>query len=141
MRYRAGVGGLLVALLAACQADVAGPQANVLLGEFGATDVRTELWATHTGIELDDGCMYFVSSEPALLATDASFEVDGRYQGSGRVIGTSPARLAGRVTSGNGASTVTLTLTLLDVRPPAMQAPLVLTRNTHYTGDPFPCPA
>ena len=139
MRYRAGVCGALVAVLAACQTDATGPQANVLLGAFGASDVRTELWATHTGIELDDGCAYFASSEQAVVASDGRFQVDGRYHGSGLITHTSPARLAGH-TTGGPLATVTLTLTLLDVRPPAVQPTVALTRNTHYTGEPFPCP-
>lgn len=141
MGYRTVSLGALAILVAACQADGLGPEPNVLLGAFGAAEVRTELWATHMGIELDDACTYFSSSEPAVIGPDGSFAVDGRYHGNWPVVGTTPARLAGQLKRTPATSTVALTLTLLDARPPAVQPTLVLTRNLHYTGEPFPCPA
>jgi hypothetical protein len=128
-------------MLAACQRDVAGPETYLLVGAFGATDQRAELWANHAGIELNDFCTYFVSSEPPVLAPDRSFQVDGRYYGSGPFYDASRARLVGRITSNTLPTVVTVTLTLLDVRPPAAQPALTLTENTHYAGAPFPCPA
>ena len=129
----------LVCLGAACTDGPAGPDVDVLIGQFGATDVTMELLATHAGVEITFGCGdYFASDEPAVLDDQAAFAVEGRFHY--RHTGDSDAgTLSGFATSGVDGLAVTFTFgeggTAAD--------PIVVTlrRGERYTGLPLPCPA
>ena len=110
--------GLASALLAigGCGDNVAGPSDNVLVGQFGRSDLPTELLATRAGVELDQICgSYFVSGQPAVLGADGTFRVHGRYHHGGliNIPGTEGATLTGTA-SFAGSASVTITLTFDD---------------------------
>ena len=128
----------LVAFGTGCSEGPAGPDDDVLIGQFGATDVTMELLATHAGVEITFGCGdYFASDDPAVLDDEAAFAVNGRFHY--RHTGHSDAgTLSGFVSSGVHGRSVTFTFgeggTAAD--------PFVVTlrRGERYTGLPLPCP-
>ena len=139
-RIRAIVAAVLFA--AACSSDgPAGPDGPVLTGQFGSADEAVELLATRAGVELDDECgSYFVSETPLAPAADGSFRVRGRV-GSPFSVGTGSATLSGQATYGASGTTLVLTVTIDDARPPAVWLSVTLARGTHYSGPTIYCPA
>ena len=144
MNFRARCLFLAFALgLAACGDGPAGPDDDVLVGQFGDADTPIQLLATHAGVTLDLGCgAFFVSEEPALLDADRSFGVEGSYRPGGFVVGGElDATVSGRVERVSMVDVVTATL-LIEGGGPVID-PLVvsLRRGQRYEGEPLPCPA
>jgi hypothetical protein len=128
----------LTGLGTACRDGPAGPDEDVLIGQFGASDLTMELLATHVGVEITFGCGdYFASDEAALLDDEATFAVEGRFHY--RHTGDSDAgTLSGFVTSGVGQS---VTFTFGEGGTAADPIVVTLRRGERYTGLPLPCPA
>jgi hypothetical protein len=129
--------------LAACGEGPAGPDDDVLVGQFGDADTPVELLATHAGVTLDLGCgAFFISEEPARLDADRGFSVEGSYRPGGFVVGGDlDATVSGRVERVSMVDVVTATL-LIEGGGPVID-PLVvsLRRGQDYEGEPLPCPA
>ncbi len=131
----------LIGLGAACSDGPAGPEENVLVGQFGAADLTIELLATHAGLEIAFGCGdYFVSDDAAILDDEGRFSVSGefRYRAPGE--GHSErGRVSGFHSIGPGGESVTVTFG----EGGATVDPLVVTlrRGERYEGLPLPCPA
>lgn len=138
-RARIGLLVVLVGLGTACDDGPAGPDDQVVIGQFGAADLTMELLATHAGVEISFGCGdYFASDEAAVLDDEERFEVDGRfhYRGPGTSDG---GTVSGFLTRGVGGESVTLTFG----EGGSTVDPLVVTlrRGERYSGLPLPCPA
>ncbi|MGE5927889.1 MAG: hypothetical protein ACM357_11085 [Gemmatimonadota bacterium] len=138
---RALVTAALLGLGAGCSGGPAGPDENVLVGQFGASDLTMELLATHAGLDIALGCGdYFVSDEPAILDEEGRFSVAGdfRYRAPGEGH-SEPGRVSGFHSIGIGGESVTLTFG----EGGATVDPLVVTlrRGERYEGLPLPCPA
>lgn len=130
---------VLVAIGTGCNDGPAGPDEDVLIGQFGATDLTMELLATHAGVEITFGCgAYFASDDPAVLDDEATFAVDGRFHYR-HTDDSDAGTLSGFVTSGVDGLSVTFTFG----ESGTASDPIVVTlrRGERYTGLPLPCPA
>ena len=119
----------------------AGPDEDVLTGQFGAVDVTMELLATHAGLEISLGCGdYFVSDRAAELDDDGRFAVDGEFHYRAPPPGRSvEGSISGFLAPGLAGGSVTLTFG----EGGSAVDPLVVTlrRGEHYEGLPLLCPA
>jgi hypothetical protein len=118
-----------------CSDSVAAPEAEVLLGQYGSSAWAVELLATRAGVELHSACgQSFVATRPAVLGSDGSFLLRGRwYQPSGR-LGEMDATLKGTVAGDE------VQVTLSAARPGAVPAePLTLRRGESYEAEALPC--
>ena len=133
---------LAVLALAGCSDGPAGPEDDVLLGQFGIADQPTELLATHSGVDVDFGCAsFFVSDEPALLDAAGNFSVEGEFRFAGAFVGgPADATLSGRLDREPLIDTVTITF-LIDGNGTLDPLVLTLRRGERYEGLPLPCPA
>jgi hypothetical protein len=129
--------------LSGCGGGPAGPEDQVLVGQFGAADVTIELLATRAGVELVSVCGdYFISDDAALLDESRTFEVAGTYHYTGPVVGgPADATLSGYLASSGLFETVTVTLLIGGGGPTVDPLVLTLRRGHHYEGLPLPCPA
>lgn len=131
----------LIGLGAACSDGPAGPDDDVLVGQFGAADLTMELLATRAGLEISFGCGdYFISDDAAILDDEGRFSVNGEFRyrapGEGHA---ERGRVSGIRSIGIGGQSVTLTFG----EGGATVDPLVVTlrRGESYDGLPLPCPA
>ena len=133
----------LVAALAACSDGPAGPDDDVLIGQFGDADTPVQLLATHAGVTFDLGCgSFFISEEAVILGDDASFEVDGEYRPGGFAVGDDlEATVSGTLEQVNFVDFVTVALIIEGGGPAADPLVISLRRGQKYEGDPLPCPA
>lgn len=139
-RYIVGLAGVLLAT--SCGNGLAGPDAQVVAGQFGAFDIDASLLATRSGAELDFTCAgYFATEEPLLLDASGSFRVRGRWRGPAFTLPRETgATLSGSSAVSNGAFSVTVNL-LIDGAGPAVDPfHATLVRGRQYTGTPTPCP-
>lgn len=129
--------------LAGCSDGPAGPDDDVLVGQFGHAEIPVELLATHAGVTLDLGCgAFFVSEEAAILGDDQGFEVDGQYRPGGFVVdGEVDATVSGTLERMNFVDFVTVTLILEGGGAGADPLEISLRRGQDFEGDPLPCPA
>lgn len=143
MSRSARIAALTGSLLAiGCGDGLAGPDAQVVAGQFGAFDVDASLLATRSGAELDFTCDgYFATEEPLLLDANGSFRVRGRWRGPAftlpREIG---ATLSGSSAVSNGAFSVTVNLLIDRAGPTVDPFHATLVRGRQFIGTPTPCP-
>ena len=131
----------LIGLSSACTDGPAGPDDDVLVGQFGAADLTMELLATHAGLEIAFGCGdYFVSDDAAVLDDEGRFSVDGEFRY--RAPGEGHAE-RGRVSGFHAIGIEGQSVTLTFGEGGATVDPLVVTlrRGERYEGLPLPCPA
>jgi hypothetical protein len=138
---RALLAAAIITIGAACTDGPAGPDDDVLIGQFGAADLTIELLGTHAGLEISFGCGdHFVSDDAAILDDEGRFAVEGEFRyrapGEGHA---ERGRVSGFHSVGVGGESVTLTFG----EGGATVDPLVvaLRRGEHYEGLPLPCPA
>ena len=133
----------LLTVLAACGDGPAGPEDDVLVGQFGHAEIPMELLATHAGVTFDLGCgAFFVSEEAAILDADQTFELEGQYRPGGFVIdGEIDATVSGTLERMNFVDVVTVTLSIERGDPAADPLVISLRRGQEFEGDPQPCPA
>jgi hypothetical protein len=133
----------LVLGLAACGDGPAGPDDDVLLGQFGDADTPIQLLATHAGVTLDLGCgAFFISEQPARLDADRNFSVEGGYRPGGFVVsGELDATVSGTVERVSMVDVVTATLLIEGGGPLVDPLVVSLRRGQDYEGEPLPCPA
>jgi hypothetical protein len=133
---------VLLTALAACSDGPAGPEDDLLVGQFGHAEIPVELLATHAGVTLDLGCgAFFVSEEAAILDDDQAFEVEGQYRPGGFVVdGEIDATVTGWLERMIFVDSVTLTL-IIEGGGAADPLVISLRRGQDFEGDPLPCPA
>ena len=133
---------VLLTALAACSDGPAGPEDDLLVGQFGHAEIPVELLATHAGMTLDLGCgAFFVSEEAAILGDDQGFQVEGHYRPGGFVVdGQAEATMSGTLERMNFVDFVTVTLV---IEGGGAADPLVISLRSgqDFEGDPLPCPA
>ena len=134
---------VLALALAACGDGPAGPDDDVLVGQFGDADTPIELLATHAGVTLDLGCgAFFISEQPARLDSGRSFSVEGGYRPGGFVVGGElDATVSGTVARVSMVDVVTATLLIEGGGPLVDPLVISLRRGQDYEGEPLPCPA
>ncbi len=133
---RVAAAPVVLALLAlGCNDSVAGPEPEVLLGQYGSSVWSFELLATRAGVEIHSPCgESFVATRPAVLGPDGSFLLRGRwYQPSGR-LGEMGAMLKGTV-AGDEVH-VTLSAALPEAVPAGT---LTLRRGESFGAEGVPC--
>ncbi len=130
----------LLLALGACSDGPAGPDDDVLVGQFGHAEIPVELLATHAGVTLDLGCgAFFVSEEAAILGDDRVFEVEGQYRPGGFVVdGEIDATVIGTLERMNFVDFVTVTLIIEGGGPAADPLVISLRRGQSFEGDPQP---
>ena len=119
-----------------CSDSVDGPEAEVLLGQYGSSVQNFELLATRAGVELRSVCREsFVATRPAVLGADGSFLLQGRwYQPSG-LQGEMAATLKGTLAGDE------VQVTVHAARPGAAPAEvLTLQRGESFDAGQLPCP-
>ena len=131
-----------VLLTAGCSNGLAGPDVQVVAGQYGSADVDASLLATRSGAELEFTCGgYFATEQPLVLDADGNFRVRGRWRAAAFTLPReSGATLSGSSQVSEGTFSVTVNLLIDGGGPTVDPFHATLVRGRQYAGPPTYCP-